>query len=149
MDDVIEGLLLAFFLAGPPPSLAFFPHVMVYSLEFRCVSLNLIFFRRSLQLAAPTPDPFAQCVLYFRLKASTALAMKSLDTASEGVRLWVSYCQHVGKEDDFHGRFKVRLRLLSFYIIFLTRSHQLVLFYFFNSPTDGYHICVVLSLSRL
>ncbi|CAM9642515.1 unnamed protein product [Laminaria digitata] len=57
-------------------------------------------------MSSAEDGPGYQCVLYFRLKASTALAMKSLDTASEGVRLWVSYCQHVGKEDDFHGRFK-------------------------------------------
>ena len=51
---------------------------------------------------------FVQCVLYFRMKDSTARAMEHLESASEGVRLWVTYCQRVGIDDDFHGRFKVK-----------------------------------------
>ncbi|CAM9347104.1 unnamed protein product [Pylaiella littoralis] len=50
--------------------------------------------------------PGYQCVLYFRMKDSTARAIENLDTASEGVRLWVTYCERVGVDDDFHGRFK-------------------------------------------
>eukprot|EP00752_Nemacystus_decipiens_P017569 g15744.t1 len=50
--------------------------------------------------------PGYQCVLYFRMKDSTARSMENLESASEGVRLWVEYCQHVGVDDDFHGRFK-------------------------------------------
>lgn len=42
------------------------------------------------------------------MKDSTARAIENLDTASEGVRLWVTYCERVGVDDDFHGRFKVR-----------------------------------------
>lgn len=41
------------------------------------------------------------------MKDSTARAMENLETASEGVRLWVTYCERVGVDDDFHGRFKV------------------------------------------
>lgn len=89
----------------------------------------------------PTPDPFAQCVLYFRLKASTALAMKNLDTASEGVRLWVSYCKHVGLEDDFHGRFKVRLRLLSFLGRSYNINNMVVLLYPFSGTCDVLICC--------
>ena len=135
MDDVIEGCLLAFFFARPPPSFAPPPLCgAVLCLECRNVALNLICLRRSLRLAAPTPDPFAQCVLYFRLKASTARAMKNLDTASEGVRLWVSYCQHLGKEDDFHGRFKVRLRLLSFLLTLWKNCINVVSCYLWWDP---------------
>ena len=47
--------------------------------------------------------------MYFRMKDSTARAMQHLETASEGVRLWVTYCQRVGVDDDFHGRFKVKI----------------------------------------
>ncbi|CAM9381701.1 unnamed protein product [Ectocarpus sp. 4 AP-2014] len=50
--------------------------------------------------------PGVQCVMYFRMKESTARAMDNLATASEGLRLWVTYCQRVGVDDDFQGRFK-------------------------------------------
>eukprot|EP00903_Cladosiphon_okamuranus_P019625 g18047.t1 len=49
--------------------------------------------------------PGYQCVLYFRVKDSTAKAMENLEAASEGIRLWVAYCQSIGL-DDYHGRFK-------------------------------------------
>lgn len=35
--------------------------------------------------------------------------MEHLETASEGVRLWVAYCQHMGVDDEYHGRFKVTI----------------------------------------
>ncbi|CAN0143548.1 unnamed protein product [Scytosiphon promiscuus] len=60
----------------------------------------------ALMTSAEDGPGFQQCVLYFRIKDSTARAMENLQTASEGVRLWVTYCQRIGQDDDFHGRFK-------------------------------------------
>lgn len=34
-------------------------------------------------------------------------ALENLGRASEAVRLWVKYCQHMGVDDEYHGRFKV------------------------------------------
>lgn len=57
---------------------------------------------------APIHVCFAQCVFYFRIKDSTVRALENLESAAEGVRLWVAYCEHIGVDEDFHGRFKVR-----------------------------------------
>ena len=49
-----------------------------------------------------------QCVFYFRLKDATVRALENVETASEALKLWVAYCKHLGVDDEYHGRFKVR-----------------------------------------
>lgn len=54
-----------------------------------------------------------QCVFYFRLKDATVRALENVETASEALKLWVAYCKHLGVDDEYHGRFKVRTSLMS------------------------------------
>lgn len=49
-----------------------------------------------------------QCVYYYRIRDSTVRALENLEMATEGLRLWVQYCQHMGVDDEYHGRFKAR-----------------------------------------
>ncbi|CAM9240662.1 unnamed protein product [Ascophyllum nodosum] len=57
-------------------------------------------------MSSAEDGPGYQCVFYFRMKESTVRALENLETASEAVKLWVAYCQHMGVDDEYHGRFK-------------------------------------------
>ncbi|CAM9296448.1 unnamed protein product, partial [Sphacelaria rigidula] len=59
-------------------------------------------------MSAAEDGPGYQCVYYYRIKDSTVRALGNLDTATEGLRLWVEYCQRVGTDEVFQGRFKAR-----------------------------------------
>lgn len=75
------------------------------------------------------------------MKESTARAMEHLETATEGVRLWVAYCQHMGADDDYHGRFKVTV-----YRAKLTRTRRVNIFLGYGSSARSLEVSVTLTV---